>query len=579
MTANLKSVYEENHMRRCLRSLLYGLLLCHFAVTASVAAESGSQKELGDLLVQNTTATHYIWTDNIWYQAGETHTLKWTFNPQGDPYPYTVFVYRENIKTGDREYISNGAVSPQVRDSFGNAAGSFRPQALSAVTGMQLFSGPVPAAGNWHYVAELRDVTATRVIKSAWAKFNVVSNVVTLGAGSVDTEISQDTTWTADTVYRLRYQVFVNDGATLTIEPGTIIVGQGQNAIMVVERGGKIIADGRRELPIVMSCDAAVGERFSGCWAGLVLLGRATVNVAADEAFAEGIIPATRPAYGGDNDDDNSGILRFVRVEFAGVDFSPEIQPNAFGLHGVGRGTVVEYIQAHQGEDDGIEFFGGTVNMKYFVSEASRDDSVDTAFGWRGMAQHGLVIQDAGGDNGFEMDNNEDGINNEPRSMPNIWNVTMVGNPAADLGALFRLGTGIRLHNCIFMNFGEFGIEITDDSNGQIAAGNLIIDNCTFWNNAGGQQTLAGQLNTNSSAYLSTQPNVFSVNPWLRNVRHEGNPDPRPLDASPVGLIGRGATPPSNGFFDTWATWQGAFGPDLNWLLEWTFFGPEEAYQ
>ena len=144
-------------MRRCLKSLLLGLLVCHLAVTAGMAAESGSQKDLGDLLVQYTPATHFIWTDNIWYQAGENHTLKWTFDPQGDPYPYTVFVYRENIRTGAREYVSNGSLSPQVRDAFGNAPGSFQPMALSAVTGMQLYSGPVPAAGNWHYVAGLRD--------------------------------------------------------------------------------------------------------------------------------------------------------------------------------------------------------------------------------------------------------------------------------------------------------------------------------------------------------------------------------------------------------------------------------------
>jgi hypothetical protein len=580
---------EENHMRRCLKSLLFGLLACHLAVTAAWAAESGSQKDLGDLLVQNTPATHYIWTNNIWYQTGASHTLHWTFDPQGDPYPYTVFVYRENIRTGAREYVSNGGVSPQVRDAFGNPPGSFEPRALSAVTSMQLFSGPVPAAGNWQYVAELRDVTATRVIKSAWAKFNVVTEAVTLGEGAVDTEITQDTTWTADKVYRLRYQVFVHDGVTLTIEPGTVVVSQGQNAILVIEKGGKIVANGSRSLPIVMSCDAAVGERFPGCWAGLVVLGQAPVNVAAADAIAEGIIPATRPVYGGDDPDASSGVLRFVRVEFAGVDFSAEIQPNAFGFHGVGRGTVIEYIQSHYGEDDGIEFFGGTANMKYFVSEASRDDSVDWTFGWNGFAQHGLILQDATGDNGLEADNNEDGINNEPRSHPRFWNMTIIGNPATDLGALFRLGTAVSLRNCIIANFGEFGMEITNDSVPQIAAGNLVVDNCTFWDNAAGEETLAAQLEANAATYLSGQDNVTAANPLLRNIRNEGNPDPRLLDGSPLGLVGAGATPPAvdepDGdsdilfHFDTWATWQGAFNASVNWLDEWTFFGPEEAYQ
>ncbi len=365
-------------MQRKLNKLLLGLALCHLSIVAAMAA-SGSQKELGDVLLQQTEATHFIWTDNLWYQAGDTQVLRWTFDPQNDPYPVTIFVYRENIRTGERMYVSNGALSADVRDAFGNGPGEYLPIRPPATTAAQLISTAAPStAGNYQYVAELRDVTATQIVKRAWAKFNVVSNVVTLGEGGQDTEISSDTTWTADTLYRIRHQVFVNSGATLTIEPGTLVVAGGQNAVLVVERGGRLVAEGRRELPIVMTCDDVLGQRQSGCWAGLIMLGRATHNFNG-EPLAEGVIPATRPAYGGIDDDDDSGVLKYVRIEFAGVDFTDQIQPNAFGFHAIGRGTSICYIQAHEGEDDGIEFFGGTANLKYFVSEGSKDDSLDSA--------------------------------------------------------------------------------------------------------------------------------------------------------------------------------------------------------
>jgi hypothetical protein len=561
------------------------LTLCLLATaTALSAADSGSQKQLGDVLVQNTPATHFIWTDKLWYQAGETQTLRWTFDPQGDPYPFTIFVYRENILTGDRMYVSNGSLSADVRDVFGNAAGSFQPILPAATRAQQLISTGVPAAaGNYHYVAELRDVTATQIVKRAWAKFNVVSNVVVLGGDGQDTEIASDTTWTADTVYRIRYQVFVNSGATLTIEPGTLIVASGQNAVLVVERGGKIMAQGRRELPIVMSCDADLGQRTSGCWAGLILLGSATTNVVG-EPIAEGVIPATRPVYGGDDDADSSGVLEYVRVEFAGVDFSNEIQPNAFGFHGIGNGTAICHIQAHEGEDDGIEFFGGTANMKYFVSDGSKDDSLDSTFGWRGIAQFGFILQDdVEADRGYEGDGNENGFANTPFTDPKIWNVSFIGQQIGNRGLQPRRGHKGTFNNNIVMNFGNDGIEpVTTD-----AGTDPKLNADLFWLNAGGKTGLLDQNDALAAPILEAGVKNIAANPLLRNVRFEGNLDPRPRDGSPALLIGAGLTPPSAVVGQSCAceatsspvgSFIGGFDSTNNWLEEWTFFGSEDNY-
>ncbi len=566
-------------MLRLLTVLTIALATTQLAVPAAGAAgPARGRNELGDVLLQFTPATHYIWTDSLWYQPGETVKLYWTADPQGDPYPYTIFVYLENIRTGQRQFLANGTLTSEVRDVFGNPPGSYQPAALPKVSKQQLLSIPAPEVGNWHFVAELRDISATRVVKPAWAKFNVVREVVTLGENGQDTNISSDTTWKADTLYRIRHQVFVNAGATLTIEPGTVVAGKGQNAVLVVERGGKIVAAGRREMPIVMTCDGKIGERQSGCWAGLIVLGRAPVNEA--NPIAEGIIPATRPVYGGDDPDDSSGVFRYVRVEFAGVDFTNEIQPNAFGFHGVGRGTIIEYIQAHEGEDDGIEFFGGTANVKYFVSDGSKDDSLDWALGWRGKAQYGYIrLDEVQGDRGIEADNNENGFDNEPRSSPEIRNVTFVGSSVSNRGIFMRRGTAGKVRNCLVQGFQDFGVRYGDDQTvAQAGAGNLTVSNCILWQNAAGKTALAEQVHSSAAPFLLNAPGMFSVDPKLRNVRYEGNPDPRPLDMSPVGTAGADSVAPSDGFFDTSARFHGGFGPEENWLEEWTFFGSEEDY-
>lgn len=534
----------------------------------------------------------YLWTNKLGYVTGEQMSVYITINPVGVQTPHTLFFYLENIETGERTYYSPLGLNPTqgsetVVDVFGLPPGRFQrfPLTGAAREKTQIWRGNVPVPGLWHFVAEGRTADATQVVKKAYAKF-VVSRTrpEIMGEDGMGTEISTDTTWNNDTIYKIQHQVFVNSGATLTIEPGTLILARGQNAVIVVERGGRIMAEGRREAPIVMTCDADVGTRESGCWAGLIVLGNARVT--RENPKAEGVLPETRPIYGGTDDEDSSGVLRYVRVEFAGVDFNPETQPNAFGFHGVGSGTVIEYIQAHEAEDDGIEFFGGTANCLHCVSDGAKDDALDWALGWRGTAQNVFILQDGQGDAGIEADNDrEGGFNAMPRSHPKLYNVTMIGGLFLSRthggdGMRLRVGTAVTARNVIVMGFGGDALDVRGGDDPTVdffEDGTSSIKNSILTLNGGA--TEAAQINEDSRGVVGDWEDggYMDVDPRLRNITYQGNPDPRPVAGSPALRVGAAATPPSDGTLDTSAQCIGAFCGE-NWLEEWTFFGDEADY-
>ena len=217
-------------------------------------------------------------------------------------------------------------------------------------------------------------------------------------------EIAADMTLTADVSYLLRGAVFVADGATLTIEAGTTIYGEGAtNGALVVARGGRLVADGAPDAPIVFTSDQEVGFRARGDWGGLIINGRAPLNIPGNEAEGEG----GTGAYGGDDPADDSGVLRYVRVEFAGSELSPDNELNGVAFQGVGSGTVVDSVQVHLSKDDGVEFFGGTVDARRVVCTGIGDDSFDWTEGWTGRGQFWIARQrgdDA--DQGIEADSN-----------------------------------------------------------------------------------------------------------------------------------------------------------------------------
>src|SRR5687768_12819903 len=196
--------------------------------------------------------------------------------------------------------------------------------------------------------------------------------------------------WTSNNYYVLRGAVFVEDGATLNIAAGTRVIGEsGSVGTLIVKRGGRLNAIGTRTEPIVFTSDQPVGSRARGDWGGLIINGRAPVNIPGGEGVGE----ADTGVYGGNDPNDNSGSLRYVRVEFAGVEFSPDNELNGIAFQGVGRGTTVDHIQIHMNRDDGLEWFGGTVDIKYAVVSNAADDSFDWTQGWTGRAQFIAIHQ------------------------------------------------------------------------------------------------------------------------------------------------------------------------------------------
>lgn len=240
-------------------------------------------------------------------------------------------------------------------------------------------------------------------------------------------------TLTKDKKYLLKGQVFVRTGQVLTIEAGTVIYGdKATRGTLIIDRGGKIIAEGTKTAPIVFTSNLDAGVRDRGDWGGLIILGKANVNQ--PNPAIEGITPETN--FGTTNstefDNDNSGILKYVRVEFAGIELTPNNETNSITMGGVGRGTIMEYCQVSYGGDDGYEWFGGTINAKYLVSFAMWDDDFDIDYGWSGNAQFGLAIRypgfaDQSQSNGFECDNGPNDNDVQPYTTGTISNFTVLG--------------------------------------------------------------------------------------------------------------------------------------------------------
>lgn len=225
-------------------------------------------------------------------------------------------------------------------------------------------------------------------------------------------------------LYGLDGYVFVDEGGVLVIEPGTVIIGDtvGQNSALCVNRGGKIIAAGTRQRPIIMTSSAPPGQRAPGDWGGLLLCGRARTNHPGGQAALEGGIAdanQVRGWFGGNDDDDSSGVLRYLRIEFAGIAAAPNSELNGLTLGSVGRRTVLEYVQVSYANDDAFEWFGGSVNGRYLISIGCLDDDFDTDNGWSGHVQFGVGQRlrqraDQSISQAFESDNDASGSFNKP---------------------------------------------------------------------------------------------------------------------------------------------------------------------
>ncbi len=248
-----------------------------------------------------------------------------------------------------------------------------------------------------------------------------------IGSGAKHYEITSDTTFAKGT-YELKGWVYIPDGVTVTIEPGTIIKGDiSTMASLIVEPGGKLYARGTKEEPIVFTSNQPIGQRRPGDWGGLILCGKAPNN--------KGIMTiegGPRTSHGGNDPNDCSGALEYVRVEFAGYPFQADQEINGITFGSVGRGTKISHLQVSYCNDDSYEWFGGTVDCKYLVAYHGWDDEFDTDNGFQGRLQYLLSVRhpriaDTSVSSGFESDNNSDGNDDLPMTSPVFANVTFVG--------------------------------------------------------------------------------------------------------------------------------------------------------
>jgi hypothetical protein len=301
--------------------------------------------------------------------------------------------------------------------------------------------------------------------------------------------------------------VIVQPGVTVTVQPGAVVKGispttgtsTGDASVLLVSRGGKLNAPGTSADPIVFTSDLAPGSRSIGDWGGIVINGEAPVNFEGGVGSSEGF-PVGFALFGGTKANSNSGIFTFLRVEFSGVELSPDNELNVFTQNGVGAGTLIEHVQANAGFDDCLEWFGGNVKTRYMVASNCRDDNIDSQIGWTGSIQYALVVQnaaianDSAGRHGFEWDNNENGLNNTPRSNPNICNVTAIGarnqtggsGLGAD-GARLRRGTAGKIYNTIIAGWSGDNIDLRSDGGTtctQATTGNLAVCESLSFNNA-----------------------------------------------------------------------------------------------
>lgn len=392
-------------------------------------------------------------------------------------------------------------------------------------------------------------------------------------------------TWKANQNIVLEGFVFVNEGQTLTIEAGAVIrakTGQAENAsALIVARGGKIIAQGTATNPIIFTVEGdnlqgSIPIESKGLWGGIILLGNAPLNVSGNEALIEGIpINEPRGLYGGTIPEDNSGILQYVSIRHGGTNIGQGNEINGLTLGGVGNGTTIDHIEVISNADDGIEFFGGTVNCKYLAVAFCGDDAFDFDMGYQGKGQYWLAIQSEDEGNLIaELDGSAGHPSNRPYTMPQIYNLTALGHGTKKTGEIMHFGSNAAGYfmNSIFINQ-QSGIGVDyysqiSNSFEQWQIGNIKLEGNTFFNVAENNpdhifeyigEDPEASLQLAWKAYFSSAGNQVS-NPDFTSSNQPYNLYP----ALPIPCEGLS----SDDFFEQ-ADYRGAF-KNQNWLLGWS---------
>ena len=420
-----------------------------------------------------------------------------------------------------------------------------------------------------------------------------IADTNTIQVTDADITSGSNVVWTANNEYVLNGFVYVDSLATLTIEPGTVVrakPGSGADAsALVVARGGQLFACGTADEPIIFTSESDdLTDPFdlplstNGLWGGVIILGRATTNNATHESVEGLPVGDTRNLYGGEDDDDNSGVISYVSIRYAGTNLGsePGNEINGLSLGGVGRGTEIHHVEVFGNYDDGVEFWGGTVNTHHMVMAFNGDEAYDYDEGFRGKGQFWFCIMAA--DKGGRFGEHDGGTaieDAEPYAKPVIYNVTYIGsgasstNSANDHAFYFRDNGAGYYYNSIITDYWGDGIKVEDlasgeDSRARLECGDLELRNNFWW----------GFGVTNAADSVFKQAFVRTAllgwdnqitDPQLRGISRTDDKglDPRPAAGSPV----RNAT--LHPYTDSWfaeVDYAGAFG-DVNWAAGWTF--------
>ena len=359
--------------------------------------------------------------------------------------------FSNTFKDGFIGTIDGGADMPKVNEFFEAAA----------------YRGAVSADNNW---------------TEGWIRTSGNGDETSANAEEIlQGELTTNKTLEANKVYALSGDYIVKTGATLTIQEGVKIVAMTDDEsvdYILVQQGAKIEAVGTKENPIIMTSD----KKESGAWGGLHICGKAHTNAEGGTGKSE----IGDAAYGGSADNDNSGTLKYVRLENTGYALNSEHEANGVSFYGVGNGTTVEYLQAYNGSDDGFEFFGGSVDVKHMVVTNCSDDSYDWTEGWNGRGQFLVAYQEAEETLGFdcdclmECDNNGKNFAAAPVACPTLANLTLIGNGGEKQGVRLRAGTQVKMYNALITGKGKCLTTETTETEKALVDGTSVLNYVTL---------------------------------------------------------------------------------------------------
>jgi len=429
----------------------------------------------------------------------------------------------------------------------------------------------------------------------------------------ITSNITSNTTWTNDHIYVLSGFIYVTNGATLTIQAGTVIYGNDptlfSKGALIITRGSKIQAVGTPCRPIVFTSGIeAPKKRKRGDWGGLILLGYAAINPLGDTAHIEGIPPVPETLYGGGKNPkcgggncpdnaDNSGTLRYVRIEYAGVALSPNNEVNGLTFGGVGSGTKIDHLQVSYSNDDSYEWFGGSVNAKYLIAYRGIDDDFDTDNGFSGKVQFGIALRDpavadVSKSHGFESDNDANGSSNLPQTKAVFSNMTIDAGGDVTSNALYeavvyiRRNSHLQVYNSIVMGW-PIGIYIDGTASQTNVTNDTLVNNNIIGvaNNANYVATVSPSgtaavidllKNHAGNRFYAGNTQIQLFNPYFLN-----NPDFRPKSASPARTGGNFNHPALQNSFFKKTNYVGAVPPQKanDWTNEgWVNWRPDTTH-